>query len=122
MTADQFKTARKSKGMTQRQLCAFLGVSFSAVTKWETGANPIPKWVEEKLLARQEVTLRGLSAAEIAKFQQKAAARGMSADEIAAELIRNFLKLSLLAFGLFQCGPSLFRELSPGAFWRCGKN
>ena len=97
MTSEQFKTARKAKKMTQRELAVFLNVSLSAVTKWETGANPIPDHVAEKLHVRSVLKISELGADELAVFQKKAAERGRTPDSITAELIRNFIKLSAVA-------------------------
>ncbi len=97
MTAEQFKAARIAKSMTQKELAAFLGdASYSAVTKWETGANPIPKWVEEKLVVPSTLKLSDLSAEELALFEKRAAERGRTPESIYAELVRNFLRLSIL--------------------------
>lgn len=102
MNAQEFKTARIAKRLTQKELAANLGVSLSAVTKYEGGAK-IPEWVAEKMAARRtKLEIKDLSAAEIVALEKKAASKGLSVDAIAAELIRSFLKLSLLAFALFH--------------------
>jgi len=98
MTAEQFKASRLAKKMTQRELATYLGASYSAVTKWEVGRNPIPKWVQDKMAVRKSITVDTLSASEIAKLEKKAAEKGWTADGITAELIRNFIKLSSMSF------------------------
>lgn len=37
----QIKTLRLAKGVTQEDLAAYLGVSFQAVSKWETEVSHI---------------------------------------------------------------------------------
>ena len=102
MTKQEFKAARKAKGMTQKELAAYTGSTLSAVQKWETGQNKIPRHVVEKLTKRAALTVSGLSAAEIAVLERNAARKGVGPDEYAADLIRGFLKMSLLiALGLF---------------------
>lgn len=92
MTAKQFKEAREAKGMNQRELAVFLGASYSAVTKWESNANPIPKWVQEKLVPLQSLLVTELTAEELAEFERKSAERGKSPDGVTADLIRHYIK------------------------------
>lgn len=97
MTKEEFKAERKRKKLNQRELATFLGASYSAVTKWEIGVNEIPHWVEEKMRDRRKgFVVDDLSAAEIAEFEKKAASKGTSSDKLAAEVIRMFLKLSVV--------------------------
>lgn len=124
MKAEDFKSARLAKGMTQKELSKHLGVSLSAVTKWEGGAT-VPPWVIEKMVpAVTELKIKGLSAAEIQAYEKKAAAKGFSGDSLAAELIRNWIKLSLIAFAalhLFRSGTD-FSERALTSTARAGLN
>lgn len=109
MDKTEFKAARKRKSMTQKELSLYLGVTISAVQKWETGQNKIPPWVVERLNRGQSITLTGLSSDEIAAFERRAAQKGVSADSRAAELIKMFIKLGLIAFAalhLYRVGIS----------------
>ena len=45
LTAEQFKSIRKQLSMTQAQLAQALGRSKISITKYETGANHIPRVV-----------------------------------------------------------------------------
>ena len=95
MTATEFKQARKARGMNQRELARWLGVSYSAVTKWETNRNPIPSWVTEKLGKRSGMfSLKGLSAGEVKQVEVSAASQGKTVDELVSDLVRASLKLS----------------------------
>ena len=46
MQSDTLRTLRTLAGLTQSGLAASLGVHRVTVTRWETGAVPIPQWVE----------------------------------------------------------------------------
>jgi len=97
MNKEEFKSARQRKGLTQKELAAFLGVSYSAITKWETGGNPIPAWVADKLREpRRGLSLEGLAPEELAALERRSASRGVTSDQFAVELIRAFLKLGAL--------------------------
>ena len=101
MNTKELKAARKRKNMTQRELATYLGVSYSALTKYETAQNPIPKWIEDKLAERpQGLVIGDLSADELADLEKKAASRGVSSDKLGAEMIRAFIKLSLLVLAI----------------------
>lgn len=102
MNASEFKAARLTKKLTQKECATMLGVSLSSVTKYEGGA-PVPDWVAEKMATpRTSLQIKGLTASEIMALEKRAAAKGISGDEIAAELIRSFLKLSVIAFVAFH--------------------
>jgi len=101
MTKEQFKAARKARKLDQKEAAAFLKVSYSAVTKWEAGNNPVPQWVEEKLTEKTgKFVLDGLSAEEIAAINKIAARKGISAESLIADLIRAGLKFGILVFAL----------------------
>lgn len=89
MTKEQFKAARKARKMDQRETASFLNVSYSAVTKWESGNNPVPQWVADKLIDKSgKFVLEGLSAEEIATLNKIAARKGVSAESLIADLVR----------------------------------
>ncbi len=46
MTPADLKSARKSLGLSAERLAALVGVTRDAVCKWESGARPIPRWLE----------------------------------------------------------------------------
>lgn len=54
------RTLRQRKGMTQEQIAAHLGVSYQAVSKWETGANTPDISLLPDLAALFEVTIDAL--------------------------------------------------------------
>lgn len=82
--------------MDQRELASFLKVSYSAVTKWETGQNPIPAWVADKLLDRSgKFVLDGFSPEEVIAIQRRAASKGMSADDFIASLVKAVINVSI---------------------------
>lgn len=89
MTTTQFKEARKAKNMDQRELASFLKVSYSAVTKWETGKNPIPEWVADRLLDKTgKFILNGFTPEEVMNIQRRAASKGVSSDALIADMVR----------------------------------
>jgi len=97
MTSPQLKAMRAEKAYTQKEMATFLGVSLSSLTKWEGGA-PIPSWVDEKLgRATAQIQIENLTPSEIQTFSKAAAARGLTGDQLAAELIRHWLRLPLVA-------------------------
>lgn len=97
MTSPQLKTIRSEKGYTQREMASYLGVSLSSLTKWEGGAT-IPAWVDGKLgRPAAQIAVEGLSPTEVQEFSKAAAARGLSGDQLAAELIRHWLRLPCIA-------------------------
>ena len=46
MSPETLLALRTLAGMSQSRLAASLGVHRVTVTRWETGAVPIPQWVE----------------------------------------------------------------------------
>jgi len=94
MTPKELKNIRKERGLNQKEMALLLNASYSALTKWETAANPIPKWVEEKLVDRRKgFALKDLTAAEIAEFEEIVARKGGHPDAVAAELVRWYIKM-----------------------------
>lgn len=91
MTQDEFKAARKERHLTQAGLARLLGKSLSSVTKYETGAIPIPYEVSERMKPRSRITITSLTEKEIKLFQKKAAAQGATFDQLVADLIRQYL-------------------------------
>lgn len=49
MDADAMRQHRSKHGLTRAELADYLGVTESAVAKWEQGTNAIPKAVEKLL-------------------------------------------------------------------------
>jgi len=45
MTGKELKERRKQNGLTQMELSKLLGVSWSAVARWEVGIRPIPPYL-----------------------------------------------------------------------------
>ena len=108
MTAPEFKAARKARKLDQRQMASFLKASYSAVTKWETGYNPIPEWVAEKLGAPSGTfAVEGLTADEILALQRLAAAQGLRPESLIAGLIRAGLKFAAPPLLLLSLGWAL---------------
>lgn len=46
MTADDFRTARRSLGLTWKQLAERLGVNWRTVARYDRGESPVPPVVE----------------------------------------------------------------------------
>lgn len=56
MTGDQLKALRDARGFTREQLAAELGdCSASTINKWERNINPVPGWVEDKMLSNVKI-------------------------------------------------------------------
>lgn len=56
MEKDEFKKRRERLGMTQNELAETLGMSVSAISKYEMGKNDVPQYFEfifEALEARK---------------------------------------------------------------------
>jgi len=95
MTPQQFKQARKAKKLNQQETAAFLKASYSAVTKWESGHNPIPGWVSDKMRETSgKFILDGLTPDELSAVHRLAASKGMKPETMVADLIRATLKFS----------------------------
>lgn len=99
MTPEQFKQARKKRGYNQREAAAFLKASYSALTKWETGVNPIPEWAADKIRSSSgKFVLENLTNDEITALNKLAASKGVSPEAMIAGLVRAGLKFGGLAF------------------------
>lgn len=58
MTPETLRYLREQRGLTREELAEFLGdCSASTVNKWERNINPVPAWVEDKMLRSIPVTL-----------------------------------------------------------------
>jgi len=56
MTGDQLKALREARNLTREQLATALGdCSQSTINKWERNINPVPDWVEEKMLSNVQI-------------------------------------------------------------------
>ena len=100
MNSPQLKSARAAKGLTQKECAAYLGVSLSTLTKWEGGA-PIPPWVNDKMgHPAAQISVRDLTASEVQAFAKSAASKGLTGDQLAAELIRHWMRLPCILLGL----------------------
>jgi transcriptional regulator with XRE-family HTH domain len=96
MTKEEFKEARATLGLKQRELAKTLLSTLSTVSKWESGRQTIPALAAKKLRSMVEPTdrtivIEGLSVEEMTAFKRKAAAAG--ADAVVAKLIRAWLTL-----------------------------
>ena len=109
MTGPEFKAARKARALDQVQMASWLKASYSAVTKWETGKNPIPEWVAEKLGAPSGTFhVEGLSADEILALQRLAATQGLRPETLIADLIRAGLKFAAPPIIALAAGLALY--------------
>jgi len=57
MTPTDLKTYRFSTGRNLRQFGEYLGVTGAAVSQWELGHTPIPKWLVKLINALQKIEL-----------------------------------------------------------------
>ena len=58
MTPETLRYLREQRGLTREELAEFLGdCSASTVNKWERNINPVPAWVEDKMLRSIPITL-----------------------------------------------------------------
>jgi DNA-binding transcriptional regulator YiaG len=49
MTPDDFRSAQRALGLSDRELAEFLCVDVRNVRRWKRGENDIPRWVEKFL-------------------------------------------------------------------------
>jgi transcriptional regulator with XRE-family HTH domain len=96
MTKEDFKALRKSERKTQMQMAEYLGVTESAVAKWEKGTNSIPPAVEKLLRSPNRLELDMETLEAVHKHAMK---KGCSFTEAIHDLVRVGIKtLSLLIF------------------------
>jgi transcriptional regulator with XRE-family HTH domain len=89
MTGTQLRHLRESRGLTREQLAAELGdCTASTLNKWEREINPVPTWVEEKMLRTLKVTL---PLEELHWLLDEAITTGQSAETILADALRLWL-------------------------------
>jgi DNA-binding XRE family transcriptional regulator len=89
MTGDQLKELRTGRGLTRAQLAEELGdCSPSTINKWERGINPVPNWVEEKLLRDTKFEL---PMEDLHVLLDYARAQGMSFEQVMAKAVREYL-------------------------------
>lgn len=50
MTGNQLRILRQRAGLTQQELADRWGLSRETVTRYETDALPIPKWISDAIL------------------------------------------------------------------------
>lgn len=88
MTADQLRTIRESRRLTRKEFADELGdCSESTVNKWERGVNPVPAWVEDKILrkVRFDVNLEDLQV-----LMEHGRTQGRGLDSILAEAVHEY--------------------------------
>lgn len=89
MTGDQLKELRTGRGLTRAQLAVELGdCSPSTINKWERGINPVPNWVEEKLLRDTKFEL---PMEDLHVLLDYARELGLSFEEVMAKAVREYL-------------------------------
>ena len=66
------RTLRQRKGLTQEQVSAYLGVSYQAVSKWETGANTPDIALLPKLAVLFDVSIDTLFSLDMLPVQEGA--------------------------------------------------
>lgn len=95
MNAQELKRLRKSKGLTQREFADRLKVSYSAITKMETGKLAVSALVQERLKKdqRSSFLVDNFTAEQLALLEKAAAERGLKPDDLGADIIRAFLSL-----------------------------
>lgn len=90
MNHEILRYLREQRGITREQLAEYLGdCTASTVNKWERNINPVPAWVQDKMLRSIPVTL---PVEEMLALLTEAQATGQSAESILAEACRLWLK------------------------------
>lgn len=89
MTHHTLRYLREQRGLTREQLADYLGdCTASTVNKWERGINPVPAWVQDKMLRSIPVKL---PVEEMLQLLTEAQATGQSAESILADACRLWL-------------------------------
>lgn len=57
--SEQFKEARKARGLTQQQLADKTGIPFRTIQNWEGGKSTPQDWCQRLLLAELERMKKG---------------------------------------------------------------
>lgn len=89
MTGDQLRTLREGRHQTREELASYLGdTTASTINKWERNINPVPAWVEEKMLTNTELKF---SIKELGELLQMATEEKISFDELLTLSIQSTL-------------------------------
>lgn len=89
MTGDQLWTLREGRHQTREELASYLGdTTASTINKWERNINPVPAWVEEKMLTNTELKF---SIKELGELLQMATEENISFDELLTLSIQSTL-------------------------------
>jgi transcriptional regulator with XRE-family HTH domain len=90
MTPEQLRQLRDSRGLTREQLAKELSdCSASTINKWERGINPIPAWVEEKMLRNVPLTL---PIEDLQALMDLARESGQDFSAVLGQALRDYLK------------------------------
>lgn len=90
MTGDQLKALREARNLTREQLATELGdCSSSTINKWERNINPVPAWVEEKMLSKVSVNLPLSVLSDLMDFSRES---NESFELFLSNAVRDYLK------------------------------
>ena len=89
MTSTHLKAFRNKMGLTQRAFAAWIGAKYRTVVAWETNQNPVPHWVNRRILEEFPPRIElSLDAAMFSELKLAARSQGKSFDELVSEVIR----------------------------------
>jgi len=91
MKANELKSYRKEKKLTQAQLANWLGCSLHSVVSWENQRNPVPLWVATRITSERPAINPVLTLEQFQRAQAAAAKHGMPLEAWLGELIKNAL-------------------------------